>query len=108
MPEAAWFEVVDMSERWRKFRLHVVRFMFWITPSWLWRKFTLLMLRLIAWRNPSLMDSKMREAAKDGARKFGRPELEEELMEWQKNCLDKMLHPESDRIRQVRWNRSSI
>src|SRR6266566_2901816 len=85
-----------MSERWRKFQLLVVRFIVWLTQSWLWRKFTLLALRFIVWLDPSLVDRKIRETARAGALKYGRSELEDELAEWQKNCLDKMLHPQAD------------
>ena len=85
-----------MSERWRKFQLLVVRFIVWLTQSWLWRKFTLLALRFVVWLDPSLVDRKIRETARAGALKYGRSELEDELAEWQKNCLDKMLHPQAD------------
>src|SRR2546429_3656204 len=65
-----------MSERWRKFQLLVVRFIVWLTQSWLWRKFTLLALRFIVWLDPSLVDRKIRETARAGALKYGRSELD--------------------------------
>ena len=59
--------MADMSERWRKFESLGVRFIVWLTPSWLWQKFQLLLLRLIVWRNPSLVDRKIKEVAREGA-----------------------------------------
>ena len=89
--------MADMSELRRKVRLLVVRFIVWLTSSWLWQKFQLFMLRRIVRRNPSLVDRKIREVAREGALKSGRPELEEELVEWQKMMIDKTLQPRSDK-----------
>ena len=76
----------------------VVRFLVWLTPSWLWRKFQLPMPRRIVRLSRSEVDRQVRENAGAIALKYGRSELEEELVEWQKNCLDAVLHPESDRF----------
>ena len=64
--------------------------------SELWQKFPLFMLRRIVRRRPALVDRKIREVAREGALKYGRPELEEELVEWQKMIIDKTLRPRSD------------
>jgi hypothetical protein len=67
-----------MSERWRKFHLLVVRFTVWLTPSWL---------------NARAMAG-------------GRSELEDELVAWQKNCIDKnYIHRLALRVTQIRPHR---
>lgn len=65
--------------------------------SELWQKFRLLLLRLIVWPNPSVVDRKIKEVAREGALKYGRLELEEELLQWQKMIIDRTLRPRSDK-----------
>ena len=61
--------------------------------SELWQKFQLFLLGRIVRRRPSLVDRKIREVAREGALKYGRPELEEELVDWQKMIIDKRYAP---------------
>ena len=63
----------------------------------LWWRFRFwFVVRLIARFAPSSLERKIREQARIGALKYGQPELEEELVAWQKNCINKILHPQAD------------
>ena len=62
----------------------------------LWWRFRFrFVLRLIAWFGPSSLERRIREQARIGALKYG-PEFEQELVAWQKNCVDKIVRPQAD------------
>jgi hypothetical protein len=97
MSELGWRFFVWMSKP-SKLKGLAWRFFFWITPRWLSRKWQVYMLGRFVERYPAEVDHKLREVARDIALKSGRREWEGELFEWQKNCLDYMLNPRSDRF----------
>ena len=80
-----------------KLKILAWRFFFWIPPRWLSRKYQVYMLRRIVERYPAEVDHKSRETARAMAQRFGETgPTEEELVAYEKRCLDSILHPQAD------------